>query len=415
MVYTGQRWQIDDGNVVDAVIRACANEMFIEADALSEEMTGRDAAELVRFVKSINSARGVAAIRSLLPSDPGISIAVDALDRFPRLFNTQTGVVDLRSGELLKHDPARLLSKLSPVEFDSAAICPLWEQVLADVFQVPDLVEHFQRVCGYWLTASVREHKLFILWGCGANGKSTVIETILALLGEYGTIGAPDLLMQKGDTHPTEVASLYGHRLVVCTETDEGRRLAEARVKLLTGGDTLTARRMREDFWTFAPTHKLVVCTNHKPQLRGTDLGIRRRLHLIPFLRTFTPEQQDKQLGAKLRGELSGILNWAIQGAMRWQAEGLGEPAAVRDATAEYVSSQDTFGRFIEEACSLVSWQKVRASHLYAAYRTWSEASGEVPVSMRRLAQSIEERGFTKRVSNGAWYEGIGLKAEGLE
>lgn len=410
LVYNGQFWEVDHGQNVDSMIRTESRQLFIEAGAQTDEMDSAEWRDLIKHSKAMNSARGVAAVRALLPSEPGMSIGVNELDRPPAALNVSNGIVDLRNGSLDPHDSNLLLTRLVPYAFDPSAECPTWKRCLSECLVDPELVDHFQKLVGYVLGASVREHKLFIFWGTGANGKSTIIETLLALMGTYGTSAAPDLLMVKGDAHPTEIADLHGHRLVVCSETDEGRRLNEARTKLVTGGDTLTARRMREDFWTFSPTHKLVLLTNHKPQLRGTDVGIRRRLHLVPFTVTIPPERQDRSLGRKLRDELPGILNWAVNGAVRWFREGLGDCAAVRDATRDYVDDQDVIGRFIAEQCIVASWAKVRASSLYAAYRNWCEEQGEQFGTLSRFGCSITERGITKRSSNGIWYDGICLR-----
>jgi len=410
LVYDGKRWKRDDGPIVDAIIRRATNSLFTETDVLAEEFSDRDAIEALKFVKGINTARGMGAIKQLMRSDPGIAITADELDQDTCLLNMLNGTVDLRYDKLLPHDPSMMITRLIELDYDRTAKCPIWERVLSDVLPDDELRDHMQKLAGYLLTGSVREHKLFIFWGCGANGKSIVVETLRAMMGEYATAGAPDLLMQKGDAHPTEIADLFGRRFVVCMETEEGRRLAEARVKLLTGGDTLSARRMKQDFWTFRPTHKLLLCSNHKPELRGTDNGIRRRLHLVPFVRTFTEAEQDKALPVKLRAELPGILAWAVRGAMRWATEGLGEPACVKAATADYIDSQDVIGGFLAERCIAASWAKVRALALYDTYRTWCEANGEHPIPMKRFAQSIIERGYQKRTNNGVWYLGIGIR-----
>ncbi|MCE9605331.1 MAG: hypothetical protein K8U03_10565 [Planctomycetia bacterium] len=410
IVNDGKRWKYDEGPIVDAIIRATTDELFTDADVLNDEISARDAAETIRFIKTQNTAQGMAGIKRYLPSDPGISITADKLDQDSALLNVLNGTIDLRTGELLKHDSSMMLTRLIELHYDRCSECPTWERVLADVFPDAELRDHMQRLTGYLMTGSVREHKLLIFWGCGANGKSLIVETIRAMLGEYATAGAPDLLMQKGDAHPTEIASLFGRRFVPCVETEENRRLAEARVKLLTGGDELTARRMREDFWTFKPTHKLLLCTNHKPELRGTDHGIRRRLHLVPFVRTFAADEQDKSLPSKLRAELPGILSWAVRGAKRWATEGLGEPECVKAATADYIDSQDVIGTFITECCTVASWGRVRASSLYGAYQRWCDSAGEQPVTLRRFGQSVGERGIEKRTNNGVWYFGICIR-----
>lgn len=338
----------------------------------------------------------------------------DGLDVDPWLLNVKNGVVDLRDGRLHPHDRSRAMTKLAPVEFlsRSEAECPRWEDFVEQVTAGDsELASFLRRACGYTLTGAVSEHALFFCHGPGANGKSVFLSTLQALLGpDYSAKAPADLLLAKrGDAHPTERALLFGRRLVLCTESDDGRRFAEALLKELTGGDRISARRMREDFWDFAPTHKLWLSSNHKPAVRGTDHGIWRRIRLIPFSVTIPEERQDKSLGAKLLAELPGILHWAVQGCLQWQAEGLGEPKAVLAATAAYRCEMDLLGSFMAECCIVGDGRQVHAKDFRAAYENWCQQQGERPISQRRLGAALSERGFAKRHSNGTWYIGLGL------
>jgi putative DNA primase/helicase len=322
--------------------------------------------------------------------------------------------------------------------YDRDATCPTWERFLATIFPATsdaaeeagdaELITFVQRLLGLCLTGDVREHLLPVLWGTGANGKSTLVNVLLEMLGrDYSMKAPPNLLMaRRGESHPTERADLFGRRLVVCSETPEGRRLNEALVKDMMGGEPIRARRMREDFWEFVPTHKVLLCTNHRPIILGTDEGIWRRLRLIPFEVTFWDPndpsikgryrpahlKQDKELPGKLRLELPGILAWCVRGCLDWQRDGLTLPERVRVATAEYRSGEDVLGQFIIECC-LVGKDpayRVKASDLYTRYRAWCEAGGERPSSPRILGASMTERGFERLVSNGTWYLGIALR-----
>ena len=268
-----------------------------------------------------------------------------------------------------------------------------------------------QRLLGYCLTGDTSEQMLPILHGEGSNGKSTLVNVVFDMLGDgYSMKASPDMLLaRKHDAHPTERADLFGKRFVAAVETDEGRRLAESLVKELTGGDRVRARRMREDFWQFRPTHKVILACNHKPEVRGTDLAIWRRLRLIPFNVIIPEASKDKHLGDKLREELPGILRWCVQGCLDWQAQGLGVPPEVETATASYRADEDAIGGFIEAFCITGSAFKVRAGALYEVYKTYCEDSGESSLTQKRFGQRLTDRGFHRTTNNGTWYTGVGL------
>jgi putative DNA primase/helicase len=301
------------------------------------------------------------------------------------------------------------------------AAAPIWEGFLQSIFVKPAVIAFVRRLLGYCLTGDVREHILPIFWGAGANGKSTLLNAFMQTVGPDFAMKAPhDLLMtKKNESHPTERADLFGKRFVACIETGDGRGLNETLVKELTGGDKIKARRLYEDFWEFDPTHKPVICTNHKPRVRGTDNAIWRRLALVPFEVQFWnpdrgdtgPEElrQDKGLADKLKAEAEGILAWAVAGCLEWQHGGLQLPDEVLIATAEYRSSQDAVAEFIADRCVVSPLCKQRASALYEAYRDWSAKAGEPAFSQKKFGEALTERGFQRQSNNGVWYSGIGL------
>jgi putative DNA primase/helicase len=255
-----------------------------------------------------------------------------------------------------------------------------------------------------------------ILWGVGANGKTTFLNAVMDMLGpDYAMKAATDLLMVKRNTHPTEKADLFGKRLVVASETEENRRLAESLVKELTGSERIRARRMREDFWEFSPTHKLVLCTNHKPIIRGTDHAIWRRLRLVPFSVVIPDDQQDTTLPDKLRAEATGILNWCLAGCLEWQQHSEQPPKAVTTATQGYRLSQDVLQLFLEECCVESDGIRAKASDLYDTYKAWCERSGEHPENQRQFGEAMTDHGFERKVSNGTWYIGVGLQDDRLD
>jgi putative DNA primase/helicase len=313
------------------------------------------------------------------------------------------GTIDLRTGQLRPHDPLDAITKLAPVEFDPAAECPAFLAFLARVLPDVEVRRFLRYMTGYGLTGVTIEQCLAFLYGGGANGKSTFLDVIQDMLGDYAQTAAPDLLTSRGgDRHPTELADLFGARWVSSIEVDEGKRLAETLVKQMTGGDKMKARFMRTDFFQWAPTHKLFLAANHKPEIRGTDYAIWRRIRLIPFIVTIPETERDGSLGEKLRAELPGILNWAIAGCLDWQRYGLGVPQVIRDATEEYRAEQDVLARFIEDKCVVDPQAWVLSSTLYAVYLAWCKSSGEEQMSHAGFGKRLNEKGFcTGRRSSG--------------
>ncbi|MBZ4192713.1 MAG: DUF5906 domain-containing protein [Candidatus Contendobacter sp.] len=336
------------------------------------------------------------------------------LDKGHFLINASNGTVDLVTGKLRPHTRADLLTHDVEIPFNPVAVAPSWLQFLESTFAGDaDLIAFVQRAVGYSLTGDVREQILLICHGVGSNGKSVFLNILRKLLGNLAWQAAPDLLMaDKQRRHPTEQADLFGKRLVVCQETGEGRRFNETLVKQLTGGDGITARRMHEDFWQFNPTHKLWLSTNHRPEIRGTDHAIWRRIRLIPFNVKFTddgPARKDPEMEAKLTAELPGILAWAITGCIAWQRDGLKSPAAVADATANYQAEMDVLAAWLTDCCIVGKRYEAKAADLYRSYTAWCEQSHEYPEKQRKFGMCLTERGFERFTSNGVRWRGIGL------
>jgi putative DNA primase/helicase len=243
-------------------------------------------------------------------SERGVPIRPAQLDTDPFLLNVLNGTIDLRTGRLRDHRREDLITKIAPVEFHPDTQCPLWQSCLDRWMDGNmDLIGYLQRVFGYWMTGDVSEHALWIFHGCGANGKTTALLTLLDLLGDYAIQAVSDLLLQKkSESHPTERADLFGCRLAASIETDEGRRLSEALAKQLSGGDKIRARKLYKDFFQFDATHKIVLGVNHKPRVTGTDHGIWRRIKLVPWSVVIPEEEKDRHMAEKLKGEMPGIL-----------------------------------------------------------------------------------------------------------
>jgi putative DNA primase/helicase len=264
----------------------------------------------------------------------------DVFDNDPYLLNVNNGTIDLKKGILKPHDPTDLITKLVPVDYDLNAEMPLAKEWLLEVMDGnQEMVSFLKRAVGYSLTGDTREQILLICYGVGANGKSTFFGLIQELLADYATATSTSTLMVKRtESIPCDVAMLKGARFVAAAEAEAGQHIAESLVKQLTGGDVITARYLHSNPFTFKPTFKIWMAVNHKPVIRGTDVGIWRRIRLIPFTVVFPDHKQDKTLPEKLREELRGLLAWAIAGCLEWQKSGLGVPDEITKATGDYRS-----------------------------------------------------------------------------
>jgi len=354
-------------------------------------------------------------MKKMARSEEPIAATVGGFDADPFLLNVENGTIDLRTGKLREHRREDLITKLAPVEYDPGAEAPAWEDTLRRLLPSEELRGFFQRFVGYCLTGDVSEQVLVFLNGAGENGKSTIITALRDVMGDYGKTEPEELLTAKRhSSHPTELATLHGARFVAAVETEEGKRLAESRVKQVTGGDKISARRMNEDFWDFTPTHKILLASNHRPAVRGTDHAIWRRIKLVPFDVKLTAQEKDPRRPEKLRAELSGILAWAVRGCLDWQQHGLGEPQEVRDATAGYRDEQDVLAEFLEERCIVAEGEQVLVADLYVAYREWCEHSGEKFETKNQLGRRLSDRGFEKSRGAGNVHVrlGIGLKSD---
>ena len=350
LAWDGSRWTLDGAEaLVQQAAKSTVRALYAEASLIDDDDRRKG---FLKFVRACESRSARANMVVLAAYEPGIGVSHEALDVDPWVLNCANGTIDLRTGELRPHDPRDLITMIAPVEFDPAAVCPRWDRFLTEIMCGDrEMIEYLSRAAGYSLTGSVREHALMFCHGGGSNGKSTLIEAIVSMMGDYaGPASAELLLASRNKDHPTEIAALYGKRLVVCSEPGENRSWNESLIKSLTGGDRIKARRMHEDFWSFAPTHKFWVLSNPEPIVHGTDDGIWRRLKKIPFLASFIG-REDRELPEALRAELPGILAWAVRGCLEWLRIGLAEPTAVREATEVYRAEQDTFGQFLREMC----------------------------------------------------------------
>ncbi len=416
-VWDGARWQDDDTDQVVHLAKTTVRGIYIEAGNAADEESRK---ALAKHASRSEAEGRVRAMIGLAETEPGIPARPDDFDRHPWLLTCRNGTLDLRTGELLPHDRGHLITKLAPVEYDPDAECPVFLAFLDRIMAGNQgLIQFLQRAAGYSVTGDTSERVLMILHGEGRNGKSTFLEVLRSILGDYAIQTPTDTLMAKREAGiPNDIAQLKGARFVSASESDEGRRLDEAKIKSLSGGDTVSARFMRGEFFNFTPEFKLWLGTNHKPTIRGTDRAIWDRIRLVPFSVRIPEAEQDKQLRAKLLAEAPGILAWAVRGCLNWQRDGLGEPREVREATAGYRAEMDVLGEFIEERCVVNPRARVSAKDLYAAYQQWCSDTGEKPLSQKALGQRLDKRGLdTARVGkSGSRYRiGIGLRGEGYE
>ena len=343
---------------------------------------------------AIASAKTIFAVERLAKSDRCLAATIEQWDSDPWLLNTPTAVIDLRTGSARRHQPIDYMTKLTGVAPDADCATPIWHQFLDRVTSGDrQLISFLRRVAGYALTGSTREHALFFLYSTGANGKSTFLNAITAAAGDYHRVAPIETFTASSvERHPTDVAGLRGARFVTSTETEEGRRWAESKIKQLTGGDKIAARFMRQDYFEFTPIFKLMIAGNHKPGLRSVDEAIRRRFLLIPFTVTIPPDERDEHLSEKLRAEGPGILHWMTEGCLDWQQRGLAPPDAVRKATADYLEGKDALAVWIEEATERDpnAWES--SPVLFKSWKAWAERAGEWVGSLRKFSQRLEDR-----------------------
>jgi putative DNA primase/helicase len=404
--WTGKRWR-DDNDEATRYAQQVARSWF---DDLTREA---DSGRQKRILAHAQRSSGAASLRAMLEiaRTHGLTVPLAEWDGHPMLLGTPTGAIDLRTGEGLTPDPWRRLGKAVAVDFDPNATAPTWSTFLDRIFDNDiALIAFLRRAIGYSLTGNTSEECLFLCHGTGMNGKSKLIGALRALFADYGRdCAAETLLARRDDGIPNDVARLAGSRFVSAIEPEDGKRLAEAMVKAMTGGDRIVARFLHREFFEFKPEFKVWLATNHKPAIRGTDHAIWRRIRLIPFSVTIPEAERDNALLDKLIAELPGILAWAVRGCLDWQRDGLQSPEPVRAATAAYRADMDRLGQWIEERCILGPTVRVKASFAYRDYREWSEARGETAMTMTSFGNSITERGIVRDRTKTVTYIGIGL------
>jgi putative DNA primase/helicase len=410
LVWNGNYWEMDDGYLIHdrglQMIRGIYEELLKTADM-------RDRLDIEKHGMQSESARRRKALIEVASWIPELNVKTDNLDTDHWLFNARNGTINLKTGEIREPRPDDLITRIANVVYDPAAECPAWKKFIMEIMNYnTDLIHFIQNAAGWAVTGDTSEQTMFILYGTGANGKSTFLNTIMNIVGDYAVATPTETFMKKtGDQITNDIARLRGTRFVTTTETEQGKRLSEPLIKQITGNDRMTARFLYGEYFNFVPTFKIWMATNHKPMIKGTDHGIWRRIKLIPFITRIEEDKQDKHLEQKLMGEGSGILNWLIEGAMRWCKEGLRTPTIIMSATAEYRAEMDVIGNFLRERCVQGQEKSIRARELFKCYQDWCIENNEHAVSERFLGLRLKELGLEQKRSNdGRYWQGVQLR-----
>lgn len=410
IVWDDARWRIDDCGAVDRLAKQTIRQMKRSAAELSDR---RLAEQLFRHANSSEANRRIKDMLERAQKEEQLQLEASRLDADPMLMNVANGTLDLRTGQLRSHCSEDLITMISPVHFDADAHCPAFLAFLERTFgNDREMISFIQRVFGYCLTGLTSERCLFICYGHGANGKTTLLSIMRHVLGEYAKQLPAERLMASNYEHiPNDIARLVGARLVIASETEQDRRLAESLVKQMTGGeDVMAARFMKGEWFDFKPQFKLAMATNHLPYVRGTCPAIWDRLPVIPFNYTVPAAERDQRLFERLRSEAPGIVAWAVAGCLEWQRRGLGIPTAVHDATATYRAEMDHVGRFIVDCCQIRGDCRATAEDLYSTYRAWCEREGERALSQKQFGTELRAKGYERIRYTGGRSGWKGLK-----
>lgn len=409
MIWTGKAWIEDNTGEVDRLGKATVENILKEGfNADSDEKREK----LIKYALSCEKRQKRYDMIYLAQSETGIPVLPSDFDRDTMLLNCNNGIVDLRTGKLRPHNRELLITKIINVSYDPSAECPQWLSFLEKIMNGnQEILKFIQKAVGYSLTGLTKEQILFILHGKGANGKSTFLNTINDLLGNYAVNTPTDTFMlKKNEGVNNDVARLRGARLVTAIESEEGKALAESIVKAMVGGDVIAARFLHAEFFEFKPCFKLWLATNHLPKIRGTDQAIWRRIRKIPFTVTIPDDEQDKDLSEKLKEEFSGILTWAVNGCLLWQQEGLKPPADIVKATSQYKDDMDIIGGFLQEKCILDPTATIQIKELYEAYERWSIENKEKPVGKNTFNSRIADKDCIKERGNSNILQWRGIK-----
>jgi putative DNA primase/helicase len=412
LVWNGKFWETDEGEV--RITKRCIEMIRSLYDKALKADDYKERIEIEKFAMQSENFRRLGACVQMAAKLEAIQITSEELDTNPWLLNVENGTVDVSTGEFREHRKEDYITKIAKVSFDPLATCVAWKNFICEIMNFDiDIITFLQTAAGWGITGDTSEQTMFIFFGSGANGKSTFLNTIMNILGEYAASTQTEtFIKQNAERISNDIARLRGTRFVTTSETEYGRRLSEPLIKQITGNDKLTARFLYGEYFSFLPTFKIFMATNHKPVIKGTDHGIWRRIKLVPFTQTIPAEKQDKELEQKLFAERSGILNWLIEGAMRWKRERFRSPECITYATNEYRAEMDVIGNFLKERCVLNPSCTIRIRELFKAYQDWCDDNNEHAVSERFFSLRLKELGYTQgRTADARYWNGIMLRA----
>ena len=413
LIWNGTCWEFDNDGVVRQLVFDFSPKMYRAGLFMEDEQMQ---IEYEKNVLRLESVPKMNYLYNYLQSAKEINVKPSELDLDHYLFNAEKKTIKLKNGEAYEPKQVDLLTKKSLFVYDKEAKCPTWEMFLMQIFNNDlDLIHFVQKAFGYTLSGDVSEQCMFILFGSGANGKSTLLNVIQNLFGDYAVSTITDTFMKKNSEQTNDLARLKNARLVIASEAEENKPMSESLIKQITGGDKISARFLYGEYFDFFPTFKIFMATNHKPKISGGDNGIWRRIKLIPFTVSIPEEKRDRYLTEKLMEENSGILNWLLEGFRMWEKEGLHEPDSVREANEEYRFDMDIVENFITDCLDIDAslQERVLNGELFETFRKWCEKNNETVLSQRKFTSKLKEKNYEQFPSNGSrWWRGFSIKNE---
>ncbi len=414
-IWNGKRWEQDDTGKIITYAIECVRNIMHDADLLPD---GDKRKALVQHSLKSESNGKLKALLEIASGMPAITIRSEDLDRDPWLLNCQNGTINLKTGKLQEHNPKDYITRICVADYNPACAIPLWTQLMEKITNGDQpYMRYIQKSLGYALTGDISEQAIFLLYGTGSNGKSTMLNIFAHLLDGYAQSTSSDTFMQKkNESVNNDIARLKGARFVSAIEMEEGKRMAESLIKSMTGGDKLVTRFLYGEFFEYVPQFKVFLAVNHKPIIKDTTKSIWRRIKIMPFTNAFSEQERDKHFPAKIiQAELPGILAWAVQGCLMWQQDGIKPPDSVEKAILDYREEMDSFSHFFDECCVVRENARVTNKMLRAKYDEWCKDNGEYALTQKPFSQKLLERGYSKKNSsaNGtAEWHGFALRGE---